>query len=217
MAELAGPSAGQQGRLAGRWGRNAGATASASASASSSGQATATPAKAVPKEPPPNLVVKAASNTHHFLRVSLTNVFMDCEELLAKLKNQAPHIRKSEDRMNIWQKWGWLMTINLARLSPGATIETLDVANRRTPQTGFCQDQVESLYLMVENMDMLNALGVAERCVTMLCTDDRSVWNDEVPPSVLEMDDIDMVTDSTSIVIAGSKTKKKKRTPCTLR
>lgn len=143
--------------------------------------------------------------------MNLTNAFEEYEKLLSVLNDLEPAKRKTADRIKVWQLWGWLMTMNLARLSPDATIETLDLMIRRTPLVGFEEDHVERLFIQAEKMGMLNAVGVPEQCVAMLCTDKRSVWNDTLPPSILDLEEIDLATDSTCIVVAGSGSAKKRK------
>ena len=91
--------------------------------------------------------------------MSLSDVFDEYEKVPSMLKSQEVAQRTSANRMKAWQLWGWLMTLKLARLTPDATIEMLDLVIRRTPRIGFGQGQVEKMFLLAESSGMLNAMG----------------------------------------------------------
>ena len=60
------------------------------------------------------------------------------------------------------------MTVNLARLAPDTTLETLDHVMTNAPRAGgFEQDHVERLFHMAEQLGTLNVLGVTEVCVAL--------------------------------------------------
>jgi len=75
-----------------------------------------------------------------------TDVFNEYDEVLSDLKARELESRTSVLRAKGWQLWGWLMTMNSARLRSDVTMENLDSVIRRTPRSGFGPQQVEKLF-----------------------------------------------------------------------
>jgi len=93
------------------------------------------------------------------------------------------------------------MTMNLARLIPDYDALTL---MRIVPQVGFDPDHADSLFLVAEQLGTLNCLRMTGVCLVMLCRNEHESLNAFVPPSVKAMEGIDVATDSTPLLIAGS-------------